>query len=97
MELATAGVRGPAEGQAAHFRPAAGAVARAADHAWRLRRALQPANAEIRMGAADAGIPVADLHRIPAVLRHADPVHCELEGSAARADHELRRPHLAAA
>ena len=54
-------------------------------------------DAEIRLGAADAGIPVADLHRIPAVLRHPDPVHRELEGSAPRPDHEFRRPAGAAA
>ena len=35
-------------------------------------------------------IPVADLHRIPAVLCDAGPVHRELEGSAPRADHDLR-------
>ena len=49
-------------------------------------------HAEIRMGAADARIPVADLRRIPAVRRHADPVHRELEGPAPRPGHEFRRP-----
>ena len=89
MGLAAAGARRTAEGQAAYLRPAAGAVARAADHARRLRPARNAANAEIRMGAADAGIPVADLHRIPAVLRDAAAVHRELEGSAPRHDHGL--------
>ena len=51
-------------------------------------------DAEIRMGAADAGIPVADLRRIPAVHRDPDPVHRELAGPAPRADHEFRRPRL---
>ena len=53
--------------------------------------------AEIRVGAADAGIPVADLRRIPAVHRHPDPVHRELAGSAPGPDHEFRRPPGAAA
>ena len=67
------------------------------DHARRLRRARDDADAEIRMGAADAGIPVADLHRIPAVLRDAAAVHRELEGPAPRHDHGFWRPAFAVA
>ena len=42
-------------------------------------------------------IPVADLHRIPAVLRDPGPVHRELARPAARADHDLCRSCRAAA
>ena len=49
-------------------------------------------DAEIRLGAAGGRIPVADLHRIPAVLRHAGAVHRQLARFAPRADHELPRP-----
>ena len=48
-------------------------------------------SAEDRLGAADIGIPVADLRRIPAVRGNADPVHRKLARSAPRPDHELRR------
>ena len=83
MEQPPAGARIAAEGQIACLRPAAGAVAAAAEHARRLRHALDIPDAEIRLGPAGRGIPVADLHRIPAVLRHADPVHRELEETCA--------------
>src|SRR3984885_1645238 len=49
------------------------------------------------MGAADAGIPVADFHGIPAVFRNAHSVHRQLARPAARLDHDLHRPRLAAA
>src|SRR4051794_34531888 len=49
------------------------------------------------MGTADAGIPLTDLCRIPAVLRHPDPVHRELARPAASNDHDLRRTRRAAA
>ena len=51
-------------------------------------------DAEIRMGTADARIPVADLHRIPAVLCDADSVHRQLARSAPRADHDVHRSRL---
>ena len=74
-------------------------LAAAAGHARRLRNAagLAVPDAEIRMGAAHLRIPVADLHRIPAVRRHADPVHRKLAGSAPGADHDLCRPRYTAA
>ena len=48
-------------------------------------------DAEIRLGRADGRIPVADLHRVPAVHCDLDPVHRELARPAPRADHDLRR------
>ena len=54
-------------------------------------------DSENRMGAADVRIPVADLHRIPAVPRDAGAVHRELAGSAPRPDHDIRRSGFAAA
>ncbi len=53
--------------------------------------------AEDRLGAADTGIPVADLRRIPAVRRDADPVHRELARPAPGLDHEFRRANGTAA
>src|ERR1700722_2300675 len=49
------------------------------------------------MGAADTGIPVADLHRVPAVLCNPRFVHRKLARFAARPDHDLYWPRLAAA
>ena len=97
MEHATAGIGRAAEGQAACVRPAARALAGAAEHDRRPRHAVRLPDAEIRLDAADRRIPVADLHRIPAVLRDADPVHRELARFAPRVDHDLRRSRCAAA
>jgi len=36
-------------------------------------------------------LPVADLHRVPAILCHPGVVHRELAGPAARLDHDVRR------
>src|SRR5271156_2031453 len=51
--------------------------------------------AETRMGTADTGIPVADLHRIPAVLCNPHSVYRQLARPAARFDHDLYRSRLA--
>ena len=91
MEQQASGAGRAAEGKDACVRPAAGAVAGAARHARRLRHALDIPYAEVRLGAADTGIPVADLRRIPAVRRNADPVHRKLAGPAPGHDHEFRR------
>ena len=99
MEHAAAGAGIAAEGQAACVRSAAGALAATAEHARRIRRILDRAvpDAEIRLGPADRRIPVADLHRVSAVLCDPGAVHRELARPAPRADHDVRRSCRAAA
>ena len=63
LERAPARTRRAAERQAACVRPAAGAVAGAADHDRRARHRARSSAPEIRLGAARPGIPVADFHR----------------------------------
>ena len=92
MEQQAPGAGIDTEGENACVRPAARALAAAAEHARRSRHADDIPSAEVRLGAADAGIPVADLRRIPAVHRNADPVHRELARAAPGHDHEFRRP-----
>ena len=66
MEPPPAGTRIHPEGEAACVRPALGALAGAAGHGRWFRSPEFVPDAEIRLGAARARIPVADLHRIPA-------------------------------
>ncbi len=98
MEHTAAGSRRTAEGQAACVRPADRAVAGAANHDGR----LQTRSADFQMPKVDWVQPtleflIADLHRIPAVLRDADPVHRELARPAPRLDPDLRRSRCAPA
>ena len=66
VEHAAARARRAAEGQTACLRSPARALAGAAGHDRRARHIDIVSDAEIRMGPADAGIPVADLHGISA-------------------------------
>src|SRR3984957_4440841 len=98
MAHATARPRLAAAGQAAHLRSPDRALAGAAGHARGIRSARRAAVpvAEDRLGAADARVPVAVLHRISAVSGDADPVCRELAGTAPVPDHDVRRSCFAA-
>src|SRR5258708_31963319 len=93
MELAFAGAWRALEGKIACVRSAPSAMAATPGPARRVRWVFGRAvpDAEIRLGAADHRIPVADVHRIPAVLFNTDTVHPALARHAPPAALYLRR------
>src|SRR3954453_12822193 len=99
MEYPASGARIAPEGQTPRLRPATRAVAAIAEldrwTRYHLGRAVP--DAEVRLGAAGARIPVADVYRVSAVLCHAGAVHRELAGPASGPDPNLRRSHRPAA
>src|SRR5256714_14734139 len=95
MEHAASGARIAPEGQAPRLRPATRAVAAIAEldrwTRYHLGRAVP--DAEVRLGAAGARIPIADLYRVSAVLCHLGAVHRELARPASGPHSDLRRSH----
>src|SRR5438477_2451397 len=99
MEHAAARARIAPKGQTPRLRPATRAVAAIAEFdrwtRYHLGRAVP--DAEVRLGAAGARIPVTDLYRVSAVLCDVGAVHRELARPASGADSDVRRSHRPAA
>src|SRR6476469_4320444 len=96
MECAPAGACIAPEGQIAHLRSAARALATAPDHAGRIGHHVI-SDAETRLDPANNRIPVADLHGVSAVLRNVDSVHRKLARPAPRLDPDVSRSCFAPA
>src|SRR5436190_4610423 len=99
MEYPASGARIAPEGQTPRLRPATRAVAAIAELGrwtrYHLGRAVP--DAEVRLGAAGARIPVADFYRVSAVLCDAGAVHRELARPASGPHSDLRRSYRPAA